>query len=201
VGGNDARASEKLARTGGDERWAEDSSSFRVTGLPEARSYDPKAQTTPGLLADWAAIMRELRERKVIRTNNNPVGDIAEAIVHAYYGGQRGSFVQTGWDVRTPAGELIQVKALRQTPGTKRRNVSPIRDSDYDSVVIVIFDEDFRVTEGLKLDRELVEELFEIRPHVNGRVITVTDALRANGRVEKLTDLARAAQGVGHHGA
>jgi hypothetical protein len=29
-----------------------------------------------------------------------------------------------------------------------RRNVSPIRDPDYDSVVIVIFDEDFKLTEG-----------------------------------------------------
>ena len=35
--------------------------------------------------------MRELRKRDVIRTNNNPIGDIAEAIVHQHYGGERGS--------------------------------------------------------------------------------------------------------------
>lgn len=107
--------------------------------------YNPAERTTPELFADWAAVMRELRVRDVVRTNNNPVGDIAEAVVHAHYGGERGSFAQAGWDVKTPQGERIQVKAMRTTPTTKRRNVSPIRDTDYDSVVIVIFDEDFKL--------------------------------------------------------
>src|SRR4051794_24616043 len=102
-------------------------------------SYDAAARSTPQLLADWAAVMRELRVRDVVRTNNNPVGDIAEAIVAAHYGGERGGFSQAGWDVKTPDGERIQVKSMRTTPTTKRRNLSPIRDSDYDSVLVVIF--------------------------------------------------------------
>lgn len=155
-------------------------------------SYDPSGRTTPELLADWAAVMRELRLREVIRTNNNPVGDIAEAIVAAYYDGERGGFSQAGWDVTTRDGERIQVKAIRQTPNRARCNVSPIRDTDYDSVVIVLFDEDFRVTEGLKLPRHVVEELFPHRAHVNGRIITVTQALRADPRVEAV-DLSEAA--------
>lgn len=155
--------------------------------------YDPAGRTTTELLADWAAVMRELRHRDVIRTNNNPVGDIAEAIVAAHYGGVRGSFVQAGWDVRLPDGELVQVKAMRMTATGKRRNLSPIRDSDYDAVVIVIFDEDFRVTEGLKLTRKVVEELFQPNGHVNGRIITVTDKLRGDPRVESV-DLSGAAQ-------
>ena len=112
--------------------------------------YEPEDRSTPELLRDWAAIMRELRARDVVRTNNNPVGDIAEAIVAEHYGGERGSFSQAGWDVRTLQGERIQVKAMRQTAGAKRHNVSPIRDRDYDFVVIVILDEDFVVTEGLR---------------------------------------------------
>jgi hypothetical protein len=156
-------------------------------------TYDAAGRTTPQLFADWAALMRELRKRGVVRTNNNPVGDIAEAVVHAHYGGERGSFAQAGWDVKTPDGERIQVKAMRTTETTRRRNVSPIRDADYDSVVIVIFDEDFKLTEGLKLSREVVEELFQHREHVNGRIITVTQALRADPRVETV-DLSDAAQ-------
>lgn len=92
------------------------------------------------------------------------MGDIAEAIVTEHYGGERGSFSQAGWDVKTQDGERIQVKAMRRTSTGKRTNLSPIRDSEYDSVVIVLFDEDFRVTEGLKLAREVVEELFLHRP-------------------------------------
>ncbi|WP_051221464.1 hypothetical protein [Conexibacter woesei] len=105
-------------------------------------SYSPGDRSTPELLGDWAAIMRELRDRDVIRTDNNPVGDIAEVIV----AGMRGSFSQAGWDVLTAAGERIQVKAVRVTATTKRRSLSPIRDSAYDSVVVVMLDEDFQVT-------------------------------------------------------
>ncbi len=117
------------------------------TALP----YKPAEQSIPKLLADWAAVMNELRLRDIIRTNNNPVGDIAEAIVAKHYEGQRGSFSQAGWDVMAPNGERIQVKAIRSTPTTRRRNVSPIRDNAYDSVVIVVLDERFQVVEGLKL--------------------------------------------------
>lgn len=155
-------------------------------------TYEAGPVTTPQLLADWAAIMRELRLREIIRTNNNPVGDIAEAVVAVHYNGTRGSFAQAGWDVMAPDGERIQVKAMRQTPTNKRRNLSPIRDAEYDSVVTVIFDEDFQVTEGLKLSREVVEELYRHNDHVNGRIITVTKALRADPRVAtiELTDAA-----------
>lgn len=158
-------------------------------------AYEPSAQSGPQLLRDWGAIMRELRVRQIVRTNNNPVGDIAEAIVAAHYNGTRGSFAQAGWDVKVD-DERIQVKAMRQVAGANRRNLSPIRDSDYTCVVIVIFDEDFVVAEGLRLDRTLVEELFPHRPYVNGRIITVTQALREHPLVEPV-DLSTAAQRIG----
>ncbi len=156
-------------------------------------SYDPSSRTTAELFRDWSAAMRELRRRGVVRTNNNPAGDIAEAIVAQHYSGTRGSFSEKGWDVKTPDGERVQVKAMRRVAGSTRRNLSPIRDEDYDTVVVVIFDEDFNVTEGLLLDRATVEDLFAVRKHVNGRVITVTKKLRADPRVRTI-DLADAAQ-------
>ena len=154
--------------------------------------YEPAGRPTPQLLADWSAVMNELRVRDIIRTNNNPVGDIAEAIVATHYGGERGAFSQSGWDVTTPDGERIQVKAMRLTPTSNRRNLSPIRDRNYDFVVVVIFDENFQVTEGLRFSRKVVEELFEHHAYVNGRIITVTKALRAHPLVEtvELTDAA-----------
>ncbi|GGC69727.1 hypothetical protein GCM10011410_23200 [Hoyosella rhizosphaerae] len=146
--------------------------------------YDPSTRSTPQLLQEWAAIMRELRHRDVVRTNNNPVGDIAEAIVHEYYGGERGGFSQAGWDIRSPEGHRIQVKGMRLTPTTKSRNLSPIRDSDYDFVVVVIFNEDFHVIEALRMSRNTVEEQFSHRAYVNGRIISVTAALRQHPGVE-----------------
>jgi hypothetical protein len=56
----------------------------------------------------------------------------------------------------------------------------------------VIFDEDFRVSEGLRIERATVEELFPHRAHVNGRIITVTQKLRShpNVAVIQLSDAA-----------
>lgn len=44
----------------------------------------------------------------------------------------------------------------------------------------MIFDEDFRVTEGLRIERATVENLFPHRDRVNGRIINVTQKLRAH---------------------
>lgn len=129
--------------------------------------------------------MRELRRRDVVRSNNNPVGDIAEAIVHGHYGGERGSFAQAGWDVLAPGGERIQVKAARNTSTNKRTNLSPIRDREYDSVIAVIFDEEFQVTEALKLSRKVAEEIATYKPHINGHVLYL-NRLRTDPRVERV---------------
>jgi len=148
-------------------------------------SYEPSQRTTPQLLEDWAAIMRQLRDRGIIRTNNNPVGDIAEAIVAEHYAGQRAPFSQKNWDVLIATGERIEVKGIRQLKGGSRRsNVSPIRGSDYDSMVIVLLDDDFKVTEGLRIPRAVVEELFAHNDHVNGVVVKVSAALRLHPGVE-----------------
>lgn len=147
-------------------------------------NYRPSTRSTRQLLRDWTSIMAELRKREIIRTSNSPIADIAEALVHEQFGGERGSFSQSGWDVKTPSGERLQVKAMRRLPSGKRRNLSPIRDRKYDAVIAVIFNENFEVENALRLSRELVEELFAHKPYVNGRIISITKALLANPRVE-----------------
>jgi hypothetical protein len=146
--------------------------------------YDAKARDKRQLLSDWVAIMRQLRVLGVIRTNNNPIGDIAEAIVCDHFGGERASFSQKGWDVKAPDGELIQVKSRRKTPESKPSVLSPISDDEYDSLVVVIFDEQFRVTEGLKASRELIEDRFDLDEKNQRRV--GLNKLRADPEVEKV---------------
>jgi hypothetical protein len=150
-------------------------------------SPDLGERSTRRLLSDWAAIMRELAHRDVVRTQNNPTGDIAEAIVQAHYTGSvRGSFSEKGWDVKTAAGERIQVKSMRVVPGKKRTKLSPIRDGDYDTVVIVIFDEDFRVTEGLRMSRQTAEAVGTYVEREGALRISVTAKLRKHPEVESI---------------
>lgn len=159
--------------------------------LASPTSFDLSAMSVADLLRLWAGTMSELQHRHIVRTNNNPIGDIAEAIVHRHFGGERGAFSQKGWDIRTETGQRLQVKAMRRTGSRARRNLSAIRDTEYDSVVVVMFDIDFNLTLGLQFRRELVEQLFPMRSHVNGRIITITDSLMQHPDVIQL-DLSNA---------
>lgn len=146
--------------------------------------YDAGSKDKRELLSDWVAIMRQLRTLGVIRTNNNPIGDIAEAIVCDHYGGERASFSQKGWDVKAPDGELIQVKSRRKTPESNPTVLSPISDDEYDSLVVVILGEDFQVTEGLKASRALVEDRFGLDSKNQRRVRL--SKLRSDPEVEEV---------------
>lgn len=129
-------------------------------------TYYPSDRSNRELLTDWAGIMRVLRERGIIRTNNSPTGDIAEALVERALGGERSHFSNAGWDVRLPPsneyphGERVQVKSVRVVPWAKPpTNCSPIVDQAYDTVVLVYFDEDFRVTGAHYFTREVSRTL------------------------------------------
>ena len=77
------------------------------------------------------------------------------------------------------------MKALRRTGTKTRRNLSPVRSDDgYDAVIVVIFTEDLRVEQAfLRIPREVVNDVFPRRAHVNGRVITLTNRLLAHSGV------------------
>ncbi len=123
-------------------------------------SVDLKSLSIRELLALWASALRELRDRGVVRTFNNPIGDIAEELVAIHYGGERGSFTQKTWDVRVGT-DLLQVKALRRTGLRTRRNLSPIRSDDgYTALVVVVFTEDLRVDSALRVPREVGQRAF-----------------------------------------
>jgi hypothetical protein len=65
--------------------------------------------------------------------------------------------------VRVGSG-LLQVKALRRTGARTRRNLSPVRsDNGYTAFIVVIFSEDLRVEEALRIPREVVNELCAAR--------------------------------------
>ena len=156
-------------------------------------SYDPTTRGNRELLSDWAGIMRELRNRGIIRTNNSPTGDIAEALVERALRGERSHFSQAGWDVRLPPsaafpdGERVQVKSLRVVPWSKPpSNCSPIVDQDYDTVVVVYFDEDFRVTRALRFSREVVEDAFVPRTRDGARIIRLTKLFLARDDVHDI---------------
>ncbi|MBB0990175.1 hypothetical protein G6009_01585 [Dietzia sp. SLG510A3-30A2] len=137
------------------------------------------------LLRLWAGSTKELKRRGAIQTRNM-VGEIAESVAHAYLGGTRGSFSQAGWDLLTDAGERVQVKGIWRTSDRKRTNTSAIRDENYDVVLIIEFDDYFERAMGYLLDRDLVEELYPVIAHINGRIITLTARFMGDDRVRRI---------------
>jgi hypothetical protein len=106
------------------------------------------------LLALWADISEELRRRGITRSANNPVADYAERLVAEATRGTIQPPSTTGFDVKTPSGKRIQVKARRKSPYSTPRHFSAIRDIDkhgFDVLVGVVFRSNFTVEQAWQL--------------------------------------------------
>jgi hypothetical protein len=147
---------------------------------------DLTALSNRELLDTWAGSLEELYARGVVRTYNNPVGDIAEAIVARHSGGVRGSFVQAAWDVAV-GDELLQVKACRRATPTTKIGFSPVRHREgYTALILVVFTADLRVEQAWRVPRSAVNELGNWNAHVNGLKVSLTAVVRNRSDVERL---------------
>jgi hypothetical protein len=67
-----------------------------------------------------------------------------------------------------------------------------VRSDGYHAVIVVIFTEDLRVEQTVRVPKAVVNELFAWRDHVAGRIITVTAKLLGHpmvGRIDLSDDV------------
>ena len=90
---------------------------------------------------------------------------------------------QKAWDVRTPAGERLQVKARVVVDPKARgeRQLSVFRSWDFEAAVVVLFDDEFRVWRAARLPLEVVKEAGRWTEHVRGWRVMATDELLSRG--------------------
>jgi hypothetical protein len=106
------------------------------------------------LLAVWAEVSEELRRRGITNSANNPVADYAERLVAEAAGGTVQPPSTRGFDVKTPDGERIQVKARRRSLHSTPHHFSAIRDIErhgFDILVAVVFRPDFTIEKAWRL--------------------------------------------------
>lgn len=148
-----------------------------------------------GVLSDeevgqvWARAMRELRDRGLIRSWNNPVADYAERLVAEELGLELALPVAQGYDATDQVGRRYQVKARRLTPQNKSRQLGVIRKLDqneFDDLIAVVFDEDLVLLEMWKIPHEVVVEFGKWVPTLNGHRIYVKPPLLDDARVARL---------------
>jgi hypothetical protein len=137
----------------------------------------------------WARAMRELRDRQLIRSWNNPVADYAERLVSAELGLELAPPVAQGYDATEQVGRRYQVKARRLSPQNKSRQLGVIRKLDqneFDDLIAVVFDEDLVLLEMWQIPHEVVVDFGKWVPTLNGHRIYVRSPLLDDARVKRL---------------
>lgn len=155
--------------------------------------------SVPDLLRLSRQASLELRSRGILRTDNAPLGDIAEFVVCKAYRGVLAPNSEKSFDLVDAKNRRIQVKARTLlSPYHGAVEFSPFRSFDFDVSVLVLFDRDsMDVLSALEADAdaETIEEAARFSRHVNGHVLTSSRLLTiADGqRWRDVTELVRQA--------
>lgn len=135
---------------------------------------DLSSFSVKGLLQLEAGVVTELRRRGLVRTNNKPLGDIAEQIVLAARGGILEPNSARSHDITDSEGRRIQVKAMGGRSVGRSGQFSSFRSFDFDTAVFLMFEAN---TFDLALAREVAaSDIKTVAPysaHTNGRAVTV----------------------------
>ncbi|GAA2373716.1 hypothetical protein [Gordonia cholesterolivorans] len=138
----------------------------------DRRPVDLTALGVQDLLRLDAAIIAELRRRGLVRTSNKPLGDVAEAVVHAARGGVLEPNSTKSHDITAPGGQRIQVKAMGVRSAGTAAKFSAFRSTDITTAVFLVFDLDFHLIEAREVDAADIEQT-KVVAHVNGRKPTL----------------------------
>lgn len=163
----------------------------------DLRDADGGRLSTAALLAGYASILTELRERGVVRTANAPAGDYAEWLVARSLGGTIVlSTSEKSFDVTLPDKRRVQVKARVVSDPRKsgQLQTSPFRSWDFEVAALVLLrDVDYRVERAVLAPVALVQAASKLRPLINGSVVQMTPQLLNHADCYDFTELSRAA--------
>lgn len=146
--------------------------------------------TIAELLVAHGAVLGELRQRNVIRSNNNPTGDYTEWLVSTKLGLTLETNATKGFDATDSQGLRYQIKGRRVTPENRSTQLSAIRNldgKDFDFLVAVVFDANWQVHHAAKIPHQTISLLATFRPHVNGHIMHLHPAVFANPDVEDIS--------------
>jgi hypothetical protein len=118
-------------------------------------------------------ISSELLKEKLGRTSNL-VGEYAEFLIKEYLGGELLTASAASADIKSPNGELHQVKS-RKITNNLTTQLGIIRSWDFDFLTIVLFDRKGGIIKSLICQKSISEQYAIYNEHQNGWVISTTD--------------------------
>ena len=132
------------------------------------------------LLGLHSEIITELCDRGILRSVNNPAADYAEFLVTRALSLQPAPKSAKGFDAKDNEGRKYEIKARRFTRMSRPTRFSAIRNLEerrFDFLVVVLFDERFRVSHARILPRASVKKKAFWQAHVNGWILPIRDDL------------------------
>ena len=164
-----------------------------------ADRFGIRDHTVSDLLALYADILTELRDRDVIRSTNNPVADYSEWLVAKAFDFALAPKSEAGYDVVAPDLTRYQVKGRRPTIENPSRQLSFIRGLDgasepFDYLIGILFRPDFTVLRAAEIPVADIHQLAVWTAHVNGWRFILRDSVWERPGVRDVTQaLQRAA--------
>jgi len=143
------------------------------------------------LLDTYTGVLAELRTRHLIRTNNAPIGDLAEYCAAIVYDGLLAPNSEKSYDLTAADGRKVQVKARLVRPGMASGAVfSPIRSFAFDLCVFLVIDNGTgEVVAAREWRPDEVREHGSFKKHINGTVVTVSQVRSSKARgFDRTTD-------------
>ena len=156
---------------------------------------DLKRASVSHLLETHASIMDELRRRGVLRSANNPTGDLAEHLFCTAFGWEQAPNAEKGFDASDANSVRYQIKGRRLHKHNKSRQLSAIRDlNGFDVLAAVLFDDNYRVTRAALMPQKVVEQRSTYVPHTNSYKFILGDNMWDDPEVLDVTQKLRAAE-------
>lgn len=131
--------------------------------------------TVGQLLGLYSDIIAELRRRGLVRTNNPPLGDLAEYAAALAYGGTLAPNSEKSFDLTTEDGRRVQVKARQVgAKASPSQTFSAIRSLDFDICLLILLDiETNTVRAAYEWSPSEVEALSRLHAHTRSRVVRI----------------------------
>lgn len=137
---------------------------------------DIKNKTLSELLELHVEVNEELRERGIVRSANNPTGDLTEYLFCSAFGWKQAPNSEKGFDATDKDGVRYQIKGRRVHRRNKSRQLSPIRDfSGFDFLAAALFDDSYRISKAIILPVAVVADRSAYVKHTNSYKFTLRD--------------------------
>lgn len=148
------------------------------------------ALTLPALLTLHVEIMEDLRERDVIRSANNPTGDLAEYLFCKAFGWDQAPNSMKSYDALDADNIRYQIKGRRVHKRNSSRQLSAIRDFEsqgFDWLAVVLFDDDYGIKRAGLVPRAIVALRGTHVSHTNSLKFMMTESVWDEDGVRDVT--------------